>query len=204
MADTDDFARRRQHTRKRARAFWQAYTRTVPAADSPAACHRAAADRLLARYFPALVFQVASTDAQGRILTAAFDSANKTAPLAEAQLLAEAAPDGLPFRIDPWPQRQPAAQTAARSVTFGGATVAAGQVLAACTARTDGLIRLDICPGGGLPPEHDGQQLAVWQLLTAALGQWDLNVKVAEIAFAATPPAAAVPLPELAAAFDRC
>lgn len=197
-----DFLERRRNARHRAEAFWRAWQKAETDWDTlPAAKWVGAANRLLHQGFPGISFQTVAEQADGRPFQVALSSANKTAPMADVMLLAEAAPK-LPFQLQTLLRRRPAAELAQRKAAFGGADVCGAALQAACSADDGGLVRLDVSVADGLPPDHRGQHVAVWMLLADALGQWDLNVKVGDIALHSQVPEGAVPLVRLPETFD--
>lgn len=197
-----DFLSRRQAARARAASFWQAWQQAgVPWHALSAGELAREGNRLLHGYFPEVSLQVADEDAAGQAFQVALSSANKISPMADAVLLAEAAPP-LPFALQALLRRRPPAGLAQRRSAFGGADVRGSQLQVACSVGGGGLLVLAVRVENGLPPTHRGQHVAVWQLLADALGQWDLNVKVEAIELVAEMPAGAVPLTELPAVFD--
>ncbi|MDO4693372.1 MAG: hypothetical protein Q4A62_01925 [Eikenella sp.] len=198
----NDFLSRRQAAKARAASFWQAWQQAgVPWHALSAGELAGKGNRLLHRYFPDVSLQVAAEDGAGKAFQVALSSANKILPMADAVLLAEAAPQ-LPFELQALLRRRPAAGLAQRRSVFGGADVRGSRLQVACSAGEGGLLALAVWVENGLPTTHRGQHVAVWQLLADALGQWDLNVKVEGIELVAEVPGGAVPLPALPAAFD--
>lgn len=198
-----DFLTRRRADRAAAAAFWQAWPQAQieGVADGKAWQHRA--NQLLSGHFPDLFLQVTQCDAQGRVQSVAVSSANRIAPMAQAQLLCHSAPQNLPFTLHAGIVRVPPPQLQQAQSQFAGAHLTAHALQVACRDEGDGLVHLSVFADSGLPPEHSGQHVAAWRLLAQALGEWDVNVKTGSIAFEAEPPADAVGLMQLAEHFDQ-
>ena len=197
-----DFLERRAADRRRAEAFWQNWLATAGNWHTlPAAQWLQRVNPLLHKSFPGISFQVVAENPDGQVLQVALSSANKTAPMADAVLLAETAPP-LPFTVQALLRRCDPAQLPQRQAVFGGAAVDGARLQVACREDEGGLIKLDVCAGNGLPTDHRGQHVAVWMLLADALGQWDLNVKVGDIELLPQAPEQALTLAQLPAAFD--
>ena len=94
-----DFLERRAADRRRAEAFWQNWLATAGNWHTlPAAQWLQRVNPLLHKSFPGISFQVVAENPDGQVLQVALSSANKTAPMADAVLLAETAPP-LPFTV---------------------------------------------------------------------------------------------------------
>lgn len=200
-----DFLRRRQEARCRAAAFWQGWQWELlwqtkiggTALVNSGNC-------LLHRYFPDVVLQEVPADGDTGCFQVAFSSGGKIMPMADAVLLAEAAPPDLPFGVQALLRRIPAAELMRRQSAFGSAVLTGKQLQVACRAGCSGLVRLQVFVNDDTVgmDGHD-RRLAVWLLLAQSLGQWDLNVKTDTIELVEQVPPDAVNLAELPLRFDR-
>jgi hypothetical protein len=203
----DDFLKRRQEARQRAAAFWQSWQWEQPwQASGGCVALVNSGNYLLHHYFPGVFLQAVSdyvVDA-GAKFQVAFSSGGRLEPMADAVLLAEAAPPGLPFGVQALLRRCRAAELPQRKAGFGKTQLSGSQFQVACAPGSDGLVHLRVFvndnPAG---TDADDRRLAVWLLLAQALGQWDLNVKTGYVELVEQPPRGALPLAELPAAFDQ-
>lgn len=199
-----DFVTAREAARRRAADFWQAWQNLDwPSRLMSDNSFHQEANAALQPYFSHVFFQVAQRHADGSIAEIVLSAGNRSQPIADAILLAEAAPSSLPFQVQALLRRQKSADLAGKVVTFDGIELAADEVQVALAPDENGLVKLTVASQQGLPQTGSTEHVLVWQLLAAALGQWDLNVKVGDIELVAQAPEAAHSLADLPAAFDQ-
>ncbi len=198
----DDFLKRRREARQRAAVFWQSWQWERPWQAGGGVALVNSGNYLLHHYFPG-VFLQAVPDAAAEFQVA-FSSGGRLEPMADAMLLAEAAPPGLPFGVQALLRRCPAAELPQRTAGFGQTQLCGSQFQVACAPGEDGLVHLQVFVNDNpIGTDADDRRLAVWLLLAQALGQWDLNVKTGHIEITEQPPQGALPLAELPEAFDK-